>query len=343
VIPGPYRLRLVGLSLALAFVGGLVVSAPGRAEHRAHRSSTACTAGRILAVHRTDRISLATAGCVSGGKAIPTIVRYSYTQLDDGGAQCGSFAGTGRSFTARLAGTFSVEAQFIVAPKDKSSSVPPRSTFAQLTLGHGQLRCEKLDPARPPEVIDMCAYQFNPANTSDTCGSIIRSPNSTYAGAYPSWSSRPIVGGLWSFPSTVGGQTIYAPRFVSPSGRCTQRAQVPLSLHATWMDQPAFSAYWTCTDGLSLIPFVSLFYFAPDAQGLTCSFGFRNLVLGGQFTQFKLPADATDWNGTLDVVWKMVISDKTGPVGYVFADTIISLKGSGTVKACQELAKHSPG
>jgi hypothetical protein len=109
------------------------------------------------------------------------------------------------------------------------------------------------------------------------------------------------------------------------------------------MDQPAFSAYWTCTDGLSLIPFVSLFYFAPDAQGLTCSFGFRNLVLGGQFTQFKLPADATDWNGTLDVVWKMVISDKTGPVGYVFADTIISLKGSGTVKACQELAKHSPG
>jgi hypothetical protein len=343
VIPGPYRLRLVGLSLALAFVGGLVVSAPGRAGHRAQRSSTACTAGRIVAVRRTDRISLASAGCFSGGKAIPTIVRYRYTQSDDGGAQCGSFAGTGRSFTARLAGTFSVEAQFIVTPKVKSSTVPSHSKFAQLTLGHAQLRCEKLDPARPPEAIDMCAYAFQPANTSDICGSIVRSPTSTYAGEYPMWSSMPILGGLWSFPTTVGDQTVYAPRFVSPSGRCMQRPRVPLSVHATWMDQPAFSAYWTCTDGLSLIPFVSLFYFAPGAQTLTCSFGFNSLVLGGGFTQFKLPADATDWNGTLDVVWKMVISYQRRFVAHVFADTIIPLKGSGTVDACQELARHSPG
>jgi len=296
-----------------------------------------------VAVPRIDRISLASAECFSGGNAIPAIVRYRYTQLDDGGAQCGSFAGTGRSFTARLAGTFSVGAQFIVAPKDKNSSVPPRSTFRELTLGHAQLRCDKLDPARPPETIDMCAYQFNAATTSDTCGSIIKSPNSTYAGPYPSWSSRPKVGGLWSSPSTVGGQIVYAPRFVSPSGRCMQRAQVSVSLHTTWMDQPAFSAYWTCTDGLSLIPFVSLFYVAPGAQTATCSFSFKNLVLGGEFTQFKLPADAADWNGTLDVVWKMVISNKSGPVASVFADTIIPLKGSGTVNACQELAKHSPG
>jgi len=311
------------------FLGG---AAKGLARPQSVTIRNGCTAGPLTVARPSDTVSLTRGQCYKSGRPIATVVPYRYTQSDDEGVVCGSVSGkTGRSFTPRISGTYSVRATFTVTPKYKDSGIRPKSVSSQLLMSHSRLKCGKLDPANPPGFAQMCDYQFNdPQNPADNCGSVIKSANSTYMGNYPTWNSKPRVDGL----------TIKAPTFVSPSGRCTQMNQISQSRGFRWMGQPIFTAYWDCDDGLSIAPLVYLYYYGPGASSATCSFGERNLNLGGEYTQFTLPDVSTSWGGTLYVVWKMLVSYNQGPyVAHVFADKMIPL--SGTTDACAELSRRS--